>query len=195
MKPVALFTARNSIYRSLGLDCWDERRNAMTYSGNSPVIAHPPCNLWGKMARVNFKRWGGDHNRPGNDRGMFRFALKTIIRCTGVIEHPAHTKAWAAHGLTRPGRNGWTSDNRGGWVCEVWQSDYGHLANKATWLFCRSNGRPPAPRLYRSEGSHQIGFQDQRGKDRNKPTVPRSKASATPIEFARYLITVASSCT
>ena len=55
-----LFVASDSIYKALGCDCYDTERNALTYRGNNPVVAHPPCQLWGKMAVVNHKRWGGE---------------------------------------------------------------------------------------------------------------------------------------
>lgn len=58
------------------IDPWDIKRDAMKYAGTNPVICHPPCQLWGKMAKVNFARWGGDHNKPGNDGGAFKFALE-----------------------------------------------------------------------------------------------------------------------
>ena len=122
--------------------CWDEARDARTYAGPWPVVAHPPCQLWVNLAALNFKRYGGEHNRPGNDGGCFGSAL-AIVRCFGgVLEHPAGSKAWAAHRLLVPRGVGWCRD-RDGWSCEVWQSAYGHKARKRTWLyFCGE--APPA---------------------------------------------------
>lgn len=66
----ALFVQPAGIYSELGfVDMWDESRDARNYEGSLPVVAHPPCQLWGKMARVNYVRWGGEHNKPGNDGG------------------------------------------------------------------------------------------------------------------------------
>lgn len=188
--PVVLFAAPGSIYKALGLDCYDEARDARTYVGSAPVVAHPPCQLWGKMAAVNFKRWGGEHNRPGNDGGCFRFALDTVNRCGGVLEHPAGSYAWAAHGLARPVAGRW-SESGDGWVCEVWQATYGHRANKATWLYYRGVTPPSDPDWSRPVGTHQVGFQDRRGKARNKPTLSKREANATPRAFADYLISLA----
>lgn len=188
--PVALFTMEGSVYASLEIECFDEKRDARTYSGTSPVIAHPPCQLWGKMAIVNFSRWGGEHNRPGNDGGCFAFAKAAVDRCGGVLEHPAQSYAWPAHGLHKPVQGKWSKSGIG-WVCEVWQSAYGHRANKKTWLYYVGDNPPIPVRTETPSGSHQIGFQDQRGKSRNKPTLSRKEANATPVEFAKYLINLA----
>jgi hypothetical protein len=193
MNVAALFVMQDSIYKRLGCDCYDRDRDAMTYTGDFPVIAHPPCQLWGKMAKINYIRWGGDHNRPGNDGGMFRFALDTVNRCGGVLEHPAGSYAWPAHGLRRPELLGWSKSGIG-WVCEVWQSAYGHKARKKTWLYCYGTERPLLPRLERKKGTHQIGFHDQRGKAANKPTLSKLEANETPVEFAYYLIELAQLC-
>jgi hypothetical protein len=188
---VVLFAMKNSIYNSLGIDCYDETMDARNYAGDLPVVAHPPCQLWGKMAKINYLRWGGEHNKPGNDGACFQFALDTVNRCGGVLEHPAETYAWIGR-LPSPGL-GWTQWKQG-WVCEIWQSAYGHRANKRTWLYCSGTELPLSPRWGRPTGSHQVGFHDQRGKERNKPTLSKREANATPPEFARYLLELAATC-
>lgn len=187
---VVLFVAKDSIYKSLGCDCYDAERNALTYAGTAPVVAHPPCQLWGKMAKINHLRWGGDHNKPGNDGGCFRFAYGAVNRLGGVLEHPAETYAWKEHGLPYPPGFGWTRWQCG-WVCEVWQSAYGHRAQKRTWLYYVGENRPKSLRWDRPAGTHQVGFHDQRGKERNKPTLSKREANATPEAFALELLTLA----
>jgi len=187
----ALFVQEGGCYFGLkGVDPWPESRDARGYDGPWPVVAHPPCQLWGSMAAVNFARWGGEHNRPGNDGGTFASAVESVKKWGGVLEHPAATRAWAAHGLARPASVGWqmTFD---GWVCEVWQSAYGHRANKATWLLYHGKQPPFALRWQRPQGSHQVGFHDQRGKAANKPTLSKREANATPIEFRDELLRLA----
>jgi len=51
-KPVAVLFARSdSVYKSLpGCDVYDIDRDAMTFEGGMPVIAHPPCRSWGRLA-------------------------------------------------------------------------------------------------------------------------------------------------
>ena len=79
----------------------------------------------------------------------------------------------------------------GGWVCEVWQSAYGHRANKATWLYYYGSRPPMELRWERIVGTHQVGYPDQRGKARNKPTLPKREASATPELFWDTLLALA----
>lgn len=54
----ALFVESDGVYQNIdGIECWDVKRDARKYKGPYPVIAHPPCQKWGKMARVNYARW------------------------------------------------------------------------------------------------------------------------------------------
>lgn len=187
----ALYVDPRGPYPKLVADWWDESRDARNYAGPNPVVAHPPCQLWGPFAATNYKRWGGDHNRPGNDGGCFEAALLAVVQFGGVLEHPAKSRAWSHFRLPRPNGSGWKWGG-GNWVCEVWQSAYGHRANKATWLFYV--GKEPSELCWeRPVGTHQCGYQDQRGKGRNKPTVGKREASETPLAFAEALIDLAAS--
>jgi hypothetical protein len=187
----ALYVETDGAYFGLdGVDPWDKARDARLYPGDSPVVAHPPCQLWGAMANVNYVRWGGEHNKPGNDGGCFESALTAVRKFGGVLEHPAMTRAWSRYGITKPDRHGWKRCASGGYVCEVWQSAYGHRANKATWLYYFGEYPPFDLRWNRPIGTHQIGFHDQRGKERNKPTLGKKEANATPIAFRDALISL-----
>ena len=187
----ALFVQKNGSYSDVeGIDTWPEDRDARLFAGIGPVIAHPPCQLWGALAAVNYARWGGDHNRPGNDGGCFASALGSVNRCGGVLEHPAKSRAWKHHGLDKPTGEGWTRSGLG-WVCEVWQSAYGHKANKATWLYYKGEVKPFDLDWSKPKGDFQIGFQDYRGKSRNKPTLSKKEANATPALFRDELIRLA----
>ena len=189
----AIYVQTGGCYFDLpGVEPWDEERDARQYDGPWPVVAHPPCQRWGALAHVNYARWGGDHNRPGNDGGCFAAALSAVRKWGGVLEHPAKSGAWAAHGLTPPRGVGWFRCTDGGWVCEVWQSAYGHKANKATWLYV-FGASPPELNWSRQSGTHQVGCYDQRGKSRNKPTLSSSEAAATPEPFRELLLSIARS--
>jgi hypothetical protein len=188
----ALFVQPDGCYAGLrDVDIWPEERDARKYAGPWPVVAHPPCQLWGPMANVNFARWGGEHNRPGNDGGCFAAAVRAVDTWGGVLEHPAKSRAWGKHGLTKPAQMGWQRTLDGAWVCEVWQSAYGHRASKATWLYYRGENPPEDLKWARIVGTHQVGFHDQRGKERNKPTLSKREANATPIEFRDALLRLA----
>lgn len=182
----ALYVETGGSYFGLdGVEPWDKERDARFYAGPHPVVAHPPCQLWVNFAALNYKRYGGEHNRPGNDGGCFEAALCAVRRWGGVLEHPASSKAWPAHGLVRPHGVGWHSDGGGGWVCEVWQSAYGHRARKRTWLYSFGR-RPPELDWRREPGQAQVGWFD-----RIKPTLSKREASATPTAFRDALIEIA----
>lgn len=183
----ALFVQSGGCYFGLeGVDPWDEKRDARTYAGPHPVVAHPPCQLWVNFAALNFKRYGGEHNRPGNDGGCFKAALAAVRRFGGVLEHPAGSNAWAAYGLQKPRGIGWQCTASGEWVCEVWQSAYGHKARKRTWLLACCH-LPPELNWERPTGTHQVGWFD-----RIKPTLSKREASATPEAFRAALLSIAS---
>jgi hypothetical protein len=195
MKIAALFVQTDGCYSNLpNVDPWDKERDARKYDGAYPIVAHPPCQLWTRFAHVNYKRWGGDHNRLGNDGGCFASALANVERCGGVLEHPAFSYAWEEYGLLKPKIMGWNYINNRYYVCEVWQSAYGHLARKRTWLLYFGKNPPADLRWERKEGLYQIGGCDQRGKAKNKPTISGKKASATPLAFRDALIALAMNC-
>lgn len=196
----ALFVQPEGVYfNDPRFDPWDEVRDARKYDGEYPVIAHPPCQRWGKLGVANWHRWGGEHNRPGNDGGCFISALESVRRNGGILEHPAGSMAWDAFDLRKPDRfnRGWCRDRSvydagQAWTCEVWQSAYGHKANKATWLYYVGIKNPIELDWSRPRGNYQIGFQDRRGKQKNKPTLSKKEANMTPIAFREILYHLAS---
>ena len=136
MKVAALFVANPGCYIGLpDVDPWDKDRDARLYAGPWPVVAHPPCERWGRY-------WHGGpsvqvRRTKGDDSGCFASALASVRRWGGVLEHPEASAAWAAFGLTPPRRFvGWeAAGDFQGWTCCVEQGHYGHRARKATWLY------------------------------------------------------------
>jgi hypothetical protein len=182
-----LYVDPTGLYPELVADCWDEKRDARNYDGPLPVVAHPPCQLWVNLAALNYKRYGGGHNRPGNDGGKFASALAAVRRWGGVLEHPAGSSAWPAHNLAAPHEDGgWRQIALCEWVCEVWQSAYGHQARKRTWLFYCGRVPPLEARWERTAGTHQVGWFD-----RIKPTLGKKDASRTPPGLAGFLVALA----
>lgn len=183
----ALYVEPGGAYYGLpDVEPWDRKRDARLYAGPYPVVAHPPCQLWVNFASLNYKRYGGEHNRPGNDGGCFAAALAAVQRWGGVLEHPAFSRAWYAFGLREPVAEGWQPGGlAGGWVCEVWQSAYGHAARKRTWLYACVD-TPPELNWARLPGRAQVGWFD-----RIKPSLSKQAASATPAAFRDALLEIA----
>ena len=49
-----LFVNKNSVYKTLsGVDCYDEEKDALTWQGGTPVVAHPPCRLWCRLRNLS----------------------------------------------------------------------------------------------------------------------------------------------
>jgi hypothetical protein len=130
----ALYVERGGAYYGLDdVDPWDETRDARTYPGPHPVVAHPPCNTWCQLASVNQARWG---TVIGADGGTFEAALAVVRRWGGVLEHPAYSLAWSRYRLPVPVRGGWAQAfGDPGMSTEVSQVAYGHDARKRTWLY------------------------------------------------------------
>jgi hypothetical protein len=118
-----------------GVDPWPESRDARQYAGPYPVVAHSPCQRWGRF-------WHGSTRKPhqfklGDDGGCFASALVAVRRWGGVLEHPADSHAWKWFGLVPPKRYaGWQDAGDGiGSTCCVEQGHYGHMSRKPTWLY------------------------------------------------------------
>lgn len=200
----ALFVESDGAYIGVpGVDPWDEPRDARKYAGPFPVVAHPPCQRWGRM-------WHGSTRKPhqfqmGEDGGCFASALASVRSFGGVIEHPADSHAWAAFGIPKPPRQGgWIAAGDNAWTCCVYQGKYGHFSGKATWLYVYGVAREILPELrwgkteqrlhpialerYGYEKARRIGMMAMvGGKDKTKIR------NATPPEFRDLLLSIASS--
>jgi len=192
----ALFVATGGAYFDLeGVEPWDEHRDARKYAGPWPVVAHPPCSRWCRLAGLVEARWG--HKR-GDDGGCFESALNSVRSFGGVLEHPAHSDAWAKFGLPKPPRHGgWVKGLCGGWSCAVEQGRYGHPAKKATWLYARGVTLLPSLRWGFEAGSASkalvswCGNHVKSGESRER--VGKKAASATPPQFREVLLEIARS--
>ena len=196
----ALYVEPDGAYAGLeGVDPWDETRDARTYAGPHPVVAHPPCQRWGRF-------WHGSTRKPhqfklGDDGGCFAAALAAVRQWGGVLEHPADSHAWAHHGIAKPlRRGGWVkADDLGGWTCYVEQGHYGHMSRKGTWLYAarvslpdmrwgQSQQRihPVALARYGYAKARRIGVVAMVG-GKNKTKI----RNATPPEFRDLLLSIA----
>ncbi len=199
-RPIAaLFVLPDGPYAGLpDIDIWDQARDARLYSGPYRVVAHPPCERWGRY-------WHGGPSAKvrrikGDDGGCFQAALAAVRKFGGVLEHPAASAAWKAFGLNSPPRcGGWVNaDFEGGWTCCVDQGHYGHRAQKATWLYAFG---VPLPILKWDKSSAKIrlddGFYSKEERRRATRTgvcqrLSRRQRLETPTEFRDLLIEIAS---
>lgn len=154
----ALFVETNGAYYGIpGIDPWDEVRDARNYEGPHPVIAHPPCQRWGKFwagSPYHIAKTG-ERKVKGDDNGCFESALRSVRKYGGVIEHPWGSHAWPHFGLTVPSRlGGWVkADEYGGLTCCVEQGKYGHYARKPTLLYYVGDKQPPELEWGKSEAA------------------------------------------
>ena len=180
MTVAVLFARRDSVYKTLpGCDVFDIDRDARSFIGGCPVIAHPPCRAWGRLRHFA---------RPRHDeKDLARFAVAKVRECGGVLEHPAHSSLWPDQGLPV----GHEVDSFGGFTLAVNQSWFGHRAEKSTFLYVVGVEKRNVPQFsVRFDlPSHVIA-----SKKSARPEVTKAEREATPIEFALWLIELARSC-
>lgn len=132
-----LFTCKPSNYENLSnVETYNAERDARTWPGGTPIVAHPPCAQWGRMY----------HMATANEeeKALGPLAVRLVRANGGVIEHPAGSKLWPACGLPNPGE----FDQWGGFTLDVDQVVWGHPAQKRTWFYvcgCRPGEVPPIP--------------------------------------------------
>lgn len=185
---VVLFVRPGSVYRAMGLDCYDRERDARTWPGGCPVVAHPPCRSWGRLSHMA-------KPEPG-EKELGPWAVEQVRRWGGVLEHPAVSRLWAACGLPRPDCG---TDAHGGWALEIAQSWWGHPCTKPTWLYvcgCAPADVPPCvvtPRY----GTHAICRDKRpgvRSRNADRPEIRHGDRDMTPEPLAAWLVELARRC-
>lgn len=176
-----LFAREDSIYKSLGADVWDKERNALEWPGGNPLIAHPPCRLWGRLRQ--FAK--GDPE----EKEYALWAVEQIRKYGGVLEHPAQSTLWKEAGLPLNG----SRDEYGGWTLPINQHTFGHRAEKKTWLYicgCEPKDIPDIP-LVLGKATHCI--RPTKSYPR-LPSVTKAEREHTPPKLAEWLIELAGRC-
>ncbi len=180
MSQVAVLFARSdSIYKSMSVcDVFDMERDALTFYGGKPVVAHPPCRAWGRLRKFARPRFG--------EKDLALFAVDSVINNGGVLEHPAASSLFRYAGLPGPGQR-----NKKGFTIQVSQHWFGHKAEKSTWLFI-SGIEPrevrPAPLVF-AEPEYVIAQNTKSVK--RKKEVSKADRERTPPQFADFLIDIA----
>ncbi len=173
---VALYVDPDGPYaKGLVADFYDQDRDAGTYDGDLPVVAHPPCGPWGKLA------WRCENQ----DRQTGLDAVAQVRRCGGVLEHPVGSGLFEAAGIPvgdwdNPERE---TDAWGGYTILVRQRDMGHRAYKDTVLYIV--GTAELPPLWTREDDNGLTPVERMGKLERR---------LTPPAMAWWMADVASTC-
>lgn len=175
---VALYVDAKGIYPKLLAEgyWYDEARDARTYAGPWPVVAHPPCGPWGRFAF-----------RCKQDASCGPAGVAAVRAFGGVLEHPADSALWDYCDMSRPGE---PIDSFGGTTYAVEQVAWGHPCRKPTWLYCV--GCNPSAIPTGGTATHRVTNNTRGRKD-----LPRASAAVlrrTPPAFAEWLLELASRC-
>jgi len=182
MTVAVLFARADSNYKALDCDVWDAERDALRWPGGVPIVAHPPCRAWGRLRQFA-------KPRP-NEKELGLFAVAQVRKWGGVLEHPAESTLFDACGLPEPGQG---RDEFGGWTLGIQQHDFGHRAEKKTWLYvvgCDPRDIPALP-LPLTKATHCIR------PTKNYPRLPsvtKAEREHTPPALAMWLVELAARC-
>jgi len=194
MTVAVLFARHDSVYKSIpGCDVYDMERDARTWPGGAPVIAHPPCRAWGALR--HFAK-----PRP-DEKALAMFAVDQVRRWGGVLEHPAASTLWPFAQLPDVE----TVDSFGGWTLPIDQDWFGHRAEKRTKLYIvglSPRDLPPLP-FKLEEPSHVVAMSKTRGAGNARitkghpkwrPECSKAERERTPPDLARWLVDLAIQC-
>lgn len=167
-----------------GVECWGlPDRDATLYAGPWPVVAHPPCAPWSSLR----------HLCPGKttEKQVGIVAVAQVRRWGGVLEQPAYSMLFKACSLPFPGG---LPDEFGGYTIEVNQCDWGHAAQKKTWLYIvGTNDLPPFPPP--GKPTHWVSGTYTPGQRGTVPegfrVLPPRLRHLTPPAFAEWLVEAA----
>jgi hypothetical protein len=183
----ALYVDPRGPYPKLLEQWWDEKRDARTYAGPWPVVAHPPCGPWCAFS----------HLCKLQDPELAPLAFEQVRRHGGVLEHPAGSGAFRCARPTSAPFPGELPDEYGGRTIEVDQLWWGHSCRKKTWLYLvhvdlSYCGEPPP--FPNAKPTHDL--MGSRGKNAKAKRAGKREASQemrrrTPPAFAEWLISLA----
>jgi hypothetical protein len=177
----ALFVRADSVYKRMpGVDCWDAERDARLYAGPWPVVAHPPCRLWGMMKHYS--------NADPAEKQLAIYAVEQVRRFGGVLEHPAHSRLWLESGLGGPGSG---VDEFGGQTISLNQFAWGHKALKPTWVYVVGCTVVPTMAVEVGSPKYCIARCTQR---KHLKHVTHAEREMPPPPFAAWLVEIARRC-
>ena len=168
MIPV-LCTSGNSIYRRIAIaDPYDKHRDARSYTGSSPIVAHPPCRSWSAFCRHQAKP-----ERLEAELGIW--CCELLKQNGGVLEQPAWSHLFRAAGLPLPGE----APSNGLFSVRVDQAWFGYPTKKKTWICFAHIDNPLDPPLKLRAGG---------GDRRRMAVMSKNQRSETVLEMAQWLL-------
>jgi len=195
VKIAALFVMEDSIYKSMpGVDCYDIHRDAWSFPGGMPVVAHPPCRTWGRLKHFATAA-------PPHEHSLGPWSIDQVRKFGGVVEHPNGSSLFAECGVHKPTKLN-LPDKHGGYLIQISQYWWGHKAEKKTLLYicgCPYSKLPPIPfrdgRPKYCVGSFKLnGSGNIRSTYGEQKPVSKKDRLHTPPAFAKWLIETARRC-
>ena len=174
-----LFAREDSNYKAMpGCNVYDAQRDARSWPGGEPCIAHPPCRGWGRLR-------GMANPDPGEEANAV-WAVRQVRTWGGVLEHPSLSTLWKCCKMAEPGQR----DQWGGWCHPIMQSWFGHKAEKGTWLYivgAEPDELPGTP-LSLEWPTHTVSTNS---KYKRLPELSKALREHTPPTLAAWLVEVA----
>lgn len=172
----ALYVDPRGPYPSLVREWYDEGRDAKTYAGPWPVVAHPPCGPWGRLRFLCRKQ----------DASCGPHAVAMVRRFGGVLEHPSESLLFRACAMPFPDE---LTDGYGR-TYALRQVSWGHSCEKPTWLYVVGvDPKLVISGLRRGGAATHRVTSGPRGPQ--LPTASHIKRRLTPPAFARWLVELA----
>jgi len=148
-----LYASKKSVWKTFPeADVYDEDRDARTFPGGLPVIAHPPCRLWCRMAALS--------KALASEKFCFWHALAMVRENGGILEHPRFSKAFVQARLVRE-------------CVTVNQADFGGRIYKPTWLW---SPNVALPLVLERQGRDGLVAWDKESTRRDRTATPESFA-------------------
>jgi hypothetical protein len=186
----ALCVRKDSIYKKLGIECYDKERDMTRWEGGNAIIAHPPCAQWGKYRQFA--------TVDQSEKDLAVTCIDLIRKFGGVLEHPSTSKLFdkkfSNRDIPMPG----FIDEWGGYTICINQHWFGHPCEKKTLLYIVGCEEKQLPEIPFSLDAIQYVISPTKTEAGNLPngkkTLPKSRRDKTPIQLARWLIEVAELC-
>ena len=121
--PVLYVHSKSNYKKFPFFDCYDEKRDALTWIDYKPAIYHPPCRT--------FSRLRGLSCAPTEEKKLAYLSIDLVRKYGGIVEHPHDSQLWKEKQVVKPG----TLDEFGGFTICIDQSWFGYYTPKKTILY------------------------------------------------------------